>query len=109
MEVVLDGGQVPTISLVASKVFKSTQAPSQRVFACDGFSTSNGPTVAVSPGLIDELWVGPPGHRAVLSGALIEWSLDAVGWVVAFLVHASIDAGVRTTILLTVARTDSRL
>lgn len=103
IEVSLDGGQVQTISSVASDVFESTQASWQRVFACDGFSTFDAGSLS-PPGTIDELWVGPPRHRAVFSGSLVEWTLDAVGWTAAFLAHACLDAGVTTPILFTASR-----
>lgn len=53
---------------------------------------------------IDRLWLGPGHHRATFRGTLAEWSLDALGWLGAFLVEAAHQHGVRTPLMLSARR-----
>ncbi|WP_150236437.1 hypothetical protein [Nocardiopsis quinghaiensis] len=104
VQVTLDGGQVPSIVDAASRMLSWMRTFEQRVFAC-------GPTLAqgdadaaegLVPGIADHLWNGPGHHRATVYGTLAEWSLDALGWLVAFLAEAGAQHGVRTPLVLTV-------
>ena len=51
----------------------------------------------------DELWLGPAQPRTTF-GILAEWSLDALGWLAAFLADASSRHGVGTPLMLTASR-----
>ncbi len=103
VQVVLDGGQNPLIRAVASDLFQWLRKIKQNVFVCDSFSLTDDTNVA-KPTSIDGLWVGPPQHPVAFYGTLVEWSLDALGWLAAFLAGASFNFGVTTPVLLTVSR-----
>lgn len=54
-------------------------------------------------------WNGPALHGAVLRGKLAEWSCDAIGWLAEVLADSVAQLGVRSPLLLTVERVDSRV
>lgn len=102
VRVTLDGGQNPAIRTAAPLMLQWMQELKQDVFAGDTPSLSDAAAV-LQPGFIDQLWLGPALHRATFSGTLVEWSLDAVGWLAAFLASASTQCGVSTPLVLTVS------
>lgn len=102
VQVVLDGGQNPVIHSVAAELFQQLQRTKQTVFVCDSFSLTDDTNVA-KPIFINDLWVGPPQHPVTFYGTLVEWSLDALGWLATFLAGASFKFGVTTPMLLTVS------
>lgn len=106
VQVVLDGGENPMIRSVASELFEWLQKIKQNVFVCDSFSLTDDTNV-VKPAFVDNLWVGPPQHPVTFYGTLVEWSLDALGWLATFLAGASFRFGVTTPMLLTVSRFES--
>lgn len=106
VQVVLDGGQNPVIRSVAPHLFQWLQKIKQTVFVCDSFSLTDDTTV-VKPTFLDDLWVGPPQNPVTLYGTLVEWSLDALGWLAAVLAGATFKFGVATPLLLTVSRVES--
>ena len=101
----LDGGQEPSIRSAATGMLQWMQRIKQNVFACDSCSLTDDPVV-LKPGVIDELWLGPAQHRATFRGTLVEWSLDALGWLAAFLASASSQHGVSTPLMLTASRSE---
>jgi hypothetical protein len=103
VQVVLDGGQSPVIRSVAAELFQRLQRIKQTVFVCDSFSLIDD-TDVVKPIYIDNLWIGPPQHPVTFYGTLVEWSLDALGWLASLLAGASFKFGVTTPMLLTVSR-----
>ena len=106
VQVVLDGGESPVIRSVAADLFQWLQRIKQAVFVCDAFSLTED-TDVVKPIYIDNLWIGPPQHPVTFYGTLVEWSLDALGWLAAFLAGAGFKFGVTTPMLLTVSRFES--
>ncbi len=102
VRVTLEGGQNPSIRSAAPRMLQWMQGIKQDVFVCDSFSLTDDAAV-LKPGFIDELWLGPPQHRATFHGILVEWSLDALGWLAAFLASASSRHGVNTPLVLTVS------
>lgn len=102
VRVTLDGGQNPTIRSAAPLILQWMQGLKQEVVAGDACSLTDDVAV-LQPGFIDQLWLGPALHRATFSGTLVEWSLDALGWLAAFLVSASAHCGVSTPLVLTVS------
>ncbi|GAA3253026.1 hypothetical protein [Streptomyces lavendulae] len=56
---------------------------------------------AYGPAPVDALWGGPARHRIVVTGGLAEWSLDALGWLAAFLAEGCAAQGVSGPLLLT--------
>jgi hypothetical protein len=99
----LDGGQNPSIRSAAPGMLQQIQDIQQDVFVCDSFSLTDDAEV-LNPFFGDHLWLGPPQHQVTVHGSLVEWSLDAVGWLAALLASASAQYGVSTPLLLTVSR-----
>lgn len=52
------------------------------------------------------LWAESPAHRLAFRAALVEWSLDAVGWLAAFVAEAAVHGGLSGQAALTVTRAD---
>ena len=105
VQVVLNGGQSPAICSVATELFERLQQVKQTVFVCDEFSLTDD-TNLEKPIYIDDLWVGPPQHPLTIYGTLAEWSLDALGWLAAFLAAISFELGITTPLLLTVSQVE---
>lgn len=112
VRVTLDGGQDPSIRSAAPGMLRWMRQFDQDVFSCDGVSVTDDDDTALvtdddmvlEPAVIDEVWFGPARHRATFHGTLAEWSLDALGWLAAFLADAGSRHGVDTPLLLTVGR-----
>jgi hypothetical protein len=102
VRVTLDGGQNPAIRTAAPLMLQWMQDLNQYVFTGDARSLTDDAAV-LQPGFIDQLWLGPVLHRATFSGTLVEWSLDALGWLAAFLASASARCGISTPLVLTVS------
>ncbi len=104
VRVTLDGGSDAPIHAAAAGVVRWVQDISQDVFTCDSFSLAAEDQLILQP---TALHGGPPGtaqHRVTLRGTLAEWSLDALGWLAAFLADASTRHGVSTPLMLTAGR-----
>ncbi|MER5648786.1 hypothetical protein [Streptosporangium sp. NPDC002524] len=113
VRVTLDGGRDPSIRAAASGMLRWMRQFDQDVFSCDEVSVTDGDDpassaedddVVLEPAVIDEVWSGPARHRAVFHGTLTEWSLDALGWLAAFLADASSQHGVDAPLMLTASR-----
>lgn len=104
VRVTLDGGQDPSIRSAAPGMLQWMRGFKQDVFSCDSYSSTGDEELVLEPAVIDELWLGPAHHRAAFHGALAEWSLDALGWLAAFLADASARHGVSTPLMLTASR-----
>ncbi|MFD6952296.1 hypothetical protein A6A08_24620 [Nocardiopsis sp. TSRI0078] len=104
IQVTLDGGQAPSIVDAAPRMLSWMRTFEQRVFSCDTAPALGDADAAAGlvPGIADHLWNGPGRHRATVHGTLAEWSLDALGWLTAFLAEAGAQHGVRTPLVLTV-------
>lgn len=99
----LDGGQNPSIRSVAPGMVQWMQERKQDVFTCDACSLTDDAEI-LTPIFGDQLWLGPSQHRATFYGSLVEWSMDAIGWLAAFLANASTQHEVSTALVLTVSR-----
>lgn len=106
VRVTLDGGQDPSIRSAAPEMLPWMQKFNQDVFSCNSFSVMNDDDMVLKPAVIDELWLGPAHHRVTFQGTLAEWSLDALGWLAAFLADASFRHGVNTPLMLTASRSE---
>ncbi len=105
IRVTLDGGQNPSVRSAAPEVLQWMQQEiKQDVFSCDLSTLTDDDHVVLKPGVIDELWVGPSQHQITFEGILIEWSMDALGWLSAFLAEGCAHFGVSTPLMLSVAR-----
>lgn len=105
VRVTLDGGQNSSIPLAAPRMFQRMQEIKQDIFVCNSYSLADD-DLTLKPSFIDELWHGPSQHRATFHGTLVEWSLDAIGWLAAFLVSTSSKYGVNTPLVFTVSRSE---
>ena len=107
VRVTLDGGQDLSIRTAAPGMLQWMQEVNQDIFSCDSFSLADDDDgMALKPAVVDQLWLGPAQHRATFRGALAEWSLDALGWLAAFLADASSRHGVSTPLMLTASRSE---
>lgn len=107
--VTLDGGQDPSIRSAAPEMLRWMRQFDQDVFSCESVSvTDDGDDdgVVLEPAVVDEVWLGPARHRATFHGVLVEWSLDALGWLAAFLAEAGFRHGVGTPLMLTARRSE---
>jgi len=104
VRVTLDAGPDASVRNAAAGIAGWLQAIEQEVFGCDSVS------LAEEDHLILErtaLHGGPPEtvqHRVTFRGTLAEWSLDALGWLAAFLADACTRHGVSTQLMLTADR-----
>jgi hypothetical protein len=104
VRVTLAGGQDSAIRSAAPEMLQSMQGFKQDVFSCDSFSLTDDDDMVLKPAVIDELWLGPAHHWATFRGTLAEWSMDALGWLAAFLADASSRHGVSTPLMLRASR-----
>jgi hypothetical protein len=104
LQVTLDGGRHPSIHSAAPQMLTWMQHLEQDVFTCDSFSLTDHDDLALRPPFFDGLWREPAAYRATFGGTLVEWSLDALGWLASFLADASARHGATTPLLLTASR-----
>jgi hypothetical protein len=104
--VTVDGGQDRTVHTAALEMAQWLRTVNQSAFTLDSVSVADDRKTAPQSPVIDELWLGPPQYRAVFHGTLVEWSLDALGWLAAFLAEAGSLHGASNPVLLTASRTD---
>jgi hypothetical protein len=55
------------------------------------------------PPVVDDLWMGTTRNPVTFDCSVPEWTLDATGWLVALFVEGCRQAGIRTTVLMSVA------
>jgi hypothetical protein len=102
--ITLDGGPDPAIREAAPAIMRWTQEIDQHVFNIESFSLADDDHLTLRP---TTLHGGPPvtyHHQVTLRGTLAEWSLEALGWLAAFLADVSSRHGVSTPIMLTADR-----
>lgn len=104
VRVTVDGGQDPAILSAAPLMLARLRELQQNVFSFASCSPEDDDAVIIPPAFIDELWTGPPRHRVTFLGVLAEWSLDALGWLIALLAEAAADQGTGSPLLVTAAR-----
>jgi len=101
--VTLDGGPDPSVRAAAPAIAQWIEEVNQDVFACDSFSLADGDHLVLRPTPLDER-PDTSHHRVTFHGTLAEWSLDAVGWLAAFLADVGSRHGVSTTLMLSADR-----
>ncbi|MQA10267.1 MAG: hypothetical protein GEU98_17285 [Pseudonocardiaceae bacterium] len=104
VRVTLDSGQSPSIPSATPRIREWMSRLDQDVFECESHSLADHDPLTMKPPFDDGFWNGPPLHRATFHGTLAEWSLDAVGWLGAFLADLSAREGVTGPLLLTASR-----
>lgn len=105
VEISIDSGRDPSIPAASDQIREYISRLDQSVFVCTSHSAGGRP--AIDPPFDDTFWNGPPLHRAMFSGELAEWSLDALGWLAGFLADLSVRSGATTPLLLTVVRSSA--
>ena len=108
VRVTLDGGSDSLIRAAAPGIVQWVQGIDQDVFTCDSFSSADDDHVVLLPTTFDEVRPGSDHYRVTLVGTLAEWSLDAVGWLAAFVADVSARHGVSTPLMFTVDRRPRR-
>lgn len=100
--ITLDGLADPSIRTAAPAIGRWVREINQEVFDCESWSEDD--HLVLLPAATFE--GGPDGghHRVTFRGTLAEWSLDALGWLAAFLADVSARHGVRTPLILTADR-----
>ena len=101
--VTLDGGPDPSVRAAAPAIAQWIEEVDQDVFAGDSFSLADGDHLVLRPTPLDER-PDTSHHRVTFRGTLAEWSLDAVGWLAAFLADVSSRQGVSTPLMLSADR-----
>ncbi|MDO3703087.1 hypothetical protein Q3W71_15560 [Micromonospora sp. C28SCA-DRY-2] len=104
VRVTLDSGQAPSIPSAAPRMREWLGRLDQDVFRCESLSLADHDPLTRRPPFDDGFWTGPSRHRATFHGTLAEWSLDALGWLGAFLADLSARQGIGTPLLLTASR-----
>jgi hypothetical protein len=106
--VTLDGGPDPSIRAAAPALAQRVQEVHQDVFAYDSLFLADDDHLTLQPTTLHELQPGTSPHRITLRGTLAEWSLDALGWLAAFLADISSRHGVSTPLMFTADRNGRR-
>jgi len=102
--VTLDGLADPSIRAAAPAIAQWVREINQDVFASDSGSLADDDHLVLLPATTSERWPGTEHHRVTFRGTLAEWSLDALGWLAAFLADVTARQGITTPLLLTAGR-----
>jgi hypothetical protein len=105
MRVTLDAGPDPSIRAAAPAILRWVQEVRQDVFACDSLSLANDDQLILRPIPFEDATSNAVHHRVTLRGTLAGWSLDALGWLAAFLADGASRHGVSAQLMLTADRT----
>jgi hypothetical protein len=97
-------GPDPSIGAAAPEIMQWVQGIRQDVFACDSFTLADDDHLVLQPATFDEGWPGTDRQRVTFTGTLAEWSLDALGWLAAFLADLSSRHGIDTPLMFTADR-----
>ncbi|MEP6528265.1 MAG: hypothetical protein ABJA86_14010 [Nocardioidaceae bacterium] len=103
VEITVNSGQDPTVAAVGHQLTDDLGQLDQDVFVVRSFAVTGQKDVPAAP-LADAFWNGPPLHGVTLRGELAEWSCDAVGWCAEVLADLLAQLGLRSPLLLAVAR-----
>lgn len=101
VRVTLDGGPDPSIQTAGPAILQWVQEVRQDVFAVDSFSLADDDHLILQPIPFEDKHSDAPHHRATFRGTLAEWSLDALGWLAAFLADGSSRHGSSTPLMFT--------
>jgi hypothetical protein len=104
VRVTLDGGPDRSVQEAAPAILQRMQEIRQDIFVCDSISLENDDHLVLRPVPFEEGRPGEPHHRVTFRSTLAEWSLEALGWVAAFLGDVSSRHGIRSPLLLTADR-----
>lgn len=102
VRITLDGLADPSIRAAAPAIGQWVREINQEVFDCESWSEDD--PLVLPPATTFEGGSDGGHHRVTFRGTLAEWSLDALGWLAAFLADVSARHGVRTPLILTAGR-----
>ena len=100
VRVTVDGWGDPSFRAAAAAIVHAVRDITQDVFSCDSYSLSDDDHLVLQPDPF-EFQLGTVHHRVTFRGTLAEWSLDAVGWLAAFLSDVSSRQGITTPLMIT--------
>jgi hypothetical protein len=103
VRVTLDAGPDPSIRTRASAILQWAREVRQEVFAGDSLSLADDDHLILRPIPFQTAPAGP--HRVTFRGILAEWSLDALGWLAAFLADGASRHGISSQLMFTADRT----
>ncbi len=104
MRVTLDGGPDPSMRAAAPAILRWVQEVRQGVFACQSLSLADDDHLILRPIPFEDPAADAVHHRMTLRGTLAEWSLDALGWLAAFLAEGASRHGISIPLMLTADR-----
>jgi hypothetical protein len=105
VRVTLDGGSDPAIQRVAQLLLRWLQAANQNIYNATSFSLSDEAHLVLGPVRLDrEFMTNDAHHRVTLHGTLAQWSLDALGWLAAFIADVCAKLHVDGPLLMTADR-----
>lgn len=105
VRVTLDGGPDPSIRAAAPAILRWVQEVRQEVFVGDSLSLVDDDHLILRPIPFEDATSHAVRHRVTFRGTVAEWSLDALGWLAAFLADGTARHGVSTQLMLTADRT----
>lgn len=105
VRVTLDGGPDPSIRAAAPEILQWVQEVRQEVFVGDSFSLADDDHLILRPIPFEDATSDAVHQRVTFRGTLAEWSLDALGWLAAFLADGTSRYGVNTQLILAAERT----
>lgn len=91
----------------AEDIVALAQANNTGGFEITSHSSDTAVSVDLSPPVADELRLGSTRHPVTFDAVVPEWSVEALGWISTLLAGAYYDAGLRTTMLLNLAKRPS--
>lgn len=103
VRVTLDGGPDPSVRAAAPAMAQWVREIRQGVFVCESFSLADDDHLVLRPIPFEDEQASTH-HRVTLRGTLAEWSLDALGWLAAFLADGSSRHGISTPLIFTADR-----
>jgi len=101
LRVTLDGGPDPSVREAASAIMQYVMEVSQNVFVFDSFSLAADDHLVLWPAPLDRPTTEFMHHRVTFKGRLVEWSLDALGWLAAFIADVASRNGITAPLMLT--------
>jgi hypothetical protein len=107
VRVTLDGGSDPSVRAAAPAILQWVQEVRQGVFACESLSLADDDHLILRPIPFEDPAADAVHHRVSFSGTLAEWSLDALGWLAAFIAEGASRHGVSTPLMLTADRSST--
>ena len=93
VRVTLDGGADPAIRTAAPAVQQAVQEITQDVFTCESVSLADDGQLILDRTPLGDPRAAPAPNGVTFRGTIIEWSLDALRWLAAFLGDLSVRPG----------------